>query len=306
VDAGRQNIASLGNDLRDPKARGKIRDIAREEFGLFGYADQLRHQASLLDADQSEAALDSELALLWWPDYPKARWLTNPLHWRSTGNANLRTLMVCRLDAPTAKIVHEMIATSIKVEQEGLRGQAALDALGKPPAHPYAAYDTTIRHLAETLTKSGKIPVTFDNQEPVFPAHSLKDIAVYCGWYSLRNYVPPGQFNAGAVGFHVASYELVSLHPAGEKGWVHGLLRDGVVATIGPVAEPYLLSFPLADEFFPLLMTGKLTLAEVYWRTNPCVSWMQTCIGDPLYRPYLHNPPVDFATLPEAMLRTIP
>jgi len=31
------------------------------------------------------------------------------------------------------------------------------------------------------------------------------------------------------------------------------------------VAEPYLHSFPPADEFFPLLCTGRLTLAEVYW-----------------------------------------
>ena len=49
---------------------------------------------------------------------------------------------------------------------------------------------------------------------------------------------------------------------------MRGLLIDGVVGTLGPVAEPYLQSFPTADEFFPLLLTGKLTLAEVYWRTT--------------------------------------
>jgi uncharacterized protein (TIGR03790 family) len=132
--------------------------------------------------------------------------------------------------------------------------------------------------------------LTFDDAEPVFPAHSLKNIAIYCGWYSLRNYIPPGQFNPGAVAYHVASFELMSLHNPGEKGWVRGLLNDGVAATLGAVNEPYLQSFPPADEFFSLLLTGKLSLAEVYWRTCPWASWMQTCIGDPLYRPYLHDP----------------
>jgi len=39
-------------------------------------------------------------------------------------------------------------------------------------------------------------------------------------------------------------------------------------------------------------MTGKLTLAEVYWKTTPLTSWMTTCIGDPLYTPYKVNPPL--------------
>jgi hypothetical protein len=77
------------------------------------------------------------------------------------------------------------------------------------------------------------------------------------------------------------------------------LLQDGVGATEGSVAEPYLQSFPPADEFFPLMLTGKLTLAEAYWRTTPMVSWMQCCVGDPLYNPFLHNPQLSMADLPE-------
>jgi hypothetical protein len=100
------------------------------------------------------------------------------------------------------------------------------------------------------------------------------------------------------VGFHVASFEMVSLRSDHERGWVKGLLSDGVVATIGPVAEPYLVAFPRADDFFPLLMTGKLTLAEVYWKTNPLTSWMMCCVGDPLYNPFKTNPAVKVADLP--------
>ena len=48
-------------------------------------------------------------------------------------------------------------------------------------------------------------------------------------------------------------------------------------------------------------MTGRLTLAEVYWRTVPWASWMQTCIGDPLYNPYKTNPPLAIGDLPPTL-----
>ena len=61
--------------------------------------------------------------------------------------------------------------------------------------------------------------------------------------------------------------------------------------------EPYLNAFP-TDEFFPLLFTGKLTLAEVYWKTNPLVSWQIAMIGDPLYNPYKTHPALTPDALP--------
>jgi hypothetical protein len=67
-------------------------------------------------------------------------------------------------------------------------------------------------------------------------------------------------------------------------------LNDGIASTLGAVAEPYLSSMPSPDEFFPLLLTGKLTLAEVYWKTTPMTSWMVSFIGDPLYVPFKVNP----------------
>ena len=59
-----------------------------------------------------------------------------------------------------------------------------------------------------------------------------------------------------------------------KTGWVAACSTTASSRRSGPVAEPYLHAFPAADEFFPLLLTGKLTLAEVYWRTNPLTSWM--------------------------------
>jgi hypothetical protein len=70
------------------------------------------------------------------------------------------------------------------------------------------------------------------------------------------------------------------------------MLEEGVAATMGPVTDPYLVSFPLPDQFFPILMAGELPLLEVYFRTVPHVSWMQILIGDPLYQPFKGRPAI--------------
>ena len=208
------------------------------------------------------------------------------------------TVMTARLDGPTDQIVHDIITTSIAVEKTGLQGQVALDARGLAASDPYSVYDQSIRNLAELLKKKTKMQVTLDNTPALFPDHSQFHVALYCGWYSVGHYHPCCQFEPGAVGFHVASFEMTSLHDRANTGWCRGLLLDGIDATLGPVAEPYLASFPRADEFFPLLLTGKLTMAEVYWKTTPMASWMQCYVGDPLYTPYKANPQLKVEDLP--------
>jgi uncharacterized protein (TIGR03790 family) len=106
----------------------------------------------------------------------------------------------------------------------------------------------------------------------------------------LRKYVDAFDFVPGAVGYHIASFEAVSIKRPNEQGWVRGLLDDGIAATIGPVAEPYLQSFPRPNEFFGLLLTGEYTLAECYAYTVPGTSWMHLLIGDPLYNPFQNTP----------------
>jgi uncharacterized protein (TIGR03790 family) len=63
------------------------------------------------------------------------------------------------------------------------------------------------------------------------------------------------------------------------------MLRDGITATIGAVAEPYLGAFPPPQEFFRQLLRGQ-TLAQAYYRTKPYNSWQMLLIGDPLYAPF--------------------
>ncbi len=300
-EANLRKTMSAAN-LNRREDRERVRKLSQSELGIIGSLQILLAQQTFVETKETESALDSELALIWWGPYPRFRWQGNPLNWRLASAKNtMPTLMVMRLDAPSDQIVRDIITTSVEVEKRGLTGQLALDARGKPPSDPYGVYDQTIRNLARLAQARTKLRVTLDNKEELFAPGSVDDVAIYCGWYSLRNYVPGCHFNRGAVGFHIASSELVSLRSPHERGWVHGLLQDGVVGTLGPVAEPYLHSFPPADEFFPLLLTGKLTMAEVYWRSNPLVSWMNTFIGDPLYTPYKVNPLLAVKDLPDQL-----
>ncbi len=299
--------SELENTPNDAGARAKLREIARTKFGLLALYQLLEDQEDYLQTDQTGAAFDNELAMVEWKAYRHKSFLTNPLHYGYNAPNQWQTLMVTRLDAPTSDIVKAMITTSIKVEQEGLTGQLVVDSRGiKPgqddPEHPgFGLYDQYLRNLANLARQKTKLTVLFDEKMDVLPPGSADHVAMYCGWYSVHNYVASCKFNPGAVGFHIASYELLTLRGAGDNGWVRGLLNDGVVGTLGPVAEPYLGTFPRPDDFFPLLMTGKLTLAEVYWKSEPTVSWMMDCVGDPLYNPYKNNAPLKVSDLPDRL-----
>ena len=228
------------------------------------------------------------------------------LHYKAAGRVNVQlppTLMVTRLDGPTPQLVKDLITASDEVEQRGLSGRVVLDARGLTGDDAYAQYDKTIRRLAELLKAKSKLDVVFDDEPAVLQPPNpggvrVENVAAYCGWYSVNHYVPALRLRRGAVAFHVASFEMVSLRDPNNQGWVRGLLNAGAAASLGPVAEPYLHSFPAADEFFPLLFTGRLTLAEVYWKTTPLTSWMISCIGDPLYTPYRANPALRVEDLP--------
>jgi uncharacterized protein (TIGR03790 family) len=281
----------------DPDSRAKLRQIALESLGVTGGLKIVDAEITYFATDHTESATDSELSLLWWDYYPRTNFMPNPrnLYMKAPQPP---TLMVMRLDAPDSDTVEKMMRTSVAVERTGLQGIIAINARGLPPTDQYGQYDESLRHLAEMVRLKTTMKIKLGNEESVFPPHTVKNVADYVGWYSVGNYIPGCDFNPGAVGFHIASFEMVHLHTP-SNGWVQGLLKDGVVATLGPVAEPYLNAFPKPDEFFPLLLTGKLCLADVYWKTTPMTSWQISMIGDPLYTPYKANPQFKVEDLPD-------
>jgi len=229
------------------------------------------------------------------------------LHYRNLNHpaASTRiTLMVSRLEAPTLKRCKQLIDESIAAEKHGLKGKVYIDARGlrsepNAPRGSYTDYDNALRRFASIWPEYTDQEVTLNNEPKLFPVGACPETALYSGWYSLANYVDAFTFVPGAVGYHIASSEAATLRDPTSKVWCKRMIEDGITATLGPAFEPYLMAFPRPDEFFVILGAGRMTLAECYYRTKPFNSWAMILVGDPLYRPFAKNPPIDFERLPD-------
>jgi uncharacterized protein (TIGR03790 family) len=263
--------------------------------------DQLQLRIDVMSGSQTSASLDSELTMVLFDGYELYRWQPNLLKKGITPNpsspasadvlqeAKKRLLMVSRLDGPSDKIVKGLIDKAITAETSGLKGNAYFDSRGIVKNDSYGQYDYSLRDLASFTKSETNIPVIQDQNAKLFQAGDCPETALYCGWYSLREYVDAFDFVDGAVGFHIASFEAVNLRDPNSNQWVPAMLMDGITATLGPVTEPYLQAFPDPKAFFTELYDGKC-LVEAYYATNPFNSWQLLLIGDPLYKPFKKSP----------------
>ncbi len=283
---------------KEETAEQKLRELELEQSidGLAAASTQVYREGRGAARTGERAAVDSELSCLWWDDYRLNGPQSNPLNWRRRGADSKRTLMVFRLDAADTRRLTELIDASVDVEADGLAGKAYFDLWARKGG-AYSVYDRDLTKLADLTRATAKLDTTLERTTKVLPARSAPQCAIYCGWYSLRQYVPAFTFNRGAVAWHIASFEAQRMRQEKTTTWVPNLIRNGVVATFGAVQEPYLHAFPKPSEFFGLLLTGRYTMAEVYYLTVPHTSWMMTFVGDPLYRPYAKNPPLKLADL---------
>ena len=291
IDKLKPELDEARKKVEESKKDNKLDDAAADQRTV----DRLTRQIAQLQHDQSTAAVDSELMLLWWPKYDLYRWQMNPLYWQVSDADRKkaeRTLITCRLDGPTPDIAKRLVDDALTAEANGLKGKAYFDARGQKldVTNPqqwtgYQGYDESFREAAELMQKAG-FDVTLDDKDPVFPKDSCPDAALYAGWYSHANFVDSFTFPTGAVAYHLASSEATTLRNAKSKVWCPNLLTKGVAVTMGPVGEPYTVAFPKASEFFGFLATGKYTVAECFARTTVITSWMMTLVGDPLYNPF--------------------
>ncbi len=254
---------------------------------------RIEKEISQIGTTRQGASVDSEIALVMESKYPLEGWLPNRyfvgFQGKTVAGMPKKVRPVCRLDGPTEATVYRIIDDSLFAEHHGLVGKAYFDARwpeqGGKDLSPYQIYDRAIHNTARIVEKSGRLPVVLDEREALFEPGSAPDAALYLGWYSLGKYVDAFTWVRGAVGFHVASAECTTLKAATSTVWCKALLEKGVAATLGPVAEPYLQSFPAPEVFFGCLLSGG-TLVECYTVSNPFWSWQMVLIGDPLYRPF--------------------
>ncbi len=298
----REKIAELEKKKVDPDGANALMLTAQQDKlkKIQSQLNPLNRRRSFLTYSESHACVDSELMLLWWDKYELRRWQVNLLYFQIPEKAREgkpSTVMTCRLDGPTPEIAKRLVDDSIEVEKTGLSGKVYVDARGirfdpksEPQGTGYGGYDESMREMARLLQKEGKMPVILDDKGELFPVGSCTDCALYCGWYSHANFIDCCKFVKGAVAWHLASSEAVSLHSPNVKYWCKNQLEKGAAATLGPVAEPYTIGFPKPEEFFGFLATGKYTLVESYSRTVMLNSWMGVLVGDPLYNPFAKKP----------------
>jgi uncharacterized protein (TIGR03790 family) len=275
-------------DSSDERTRqlAQLSELSKRIGILANVIATLRAEIDKCKGIETSAAVDSELSMVLCGDYDLYRWQKNELQnlpsWMPA-----KTLMVCRLDSPSLEISKGLIDKAIAAEKIGLTGNAYIDKRypkisDKPEPYSYEYYDQRLNNLAELLSYRTNLKVIVDNNESLFPVGSCKKTALYCGWYSVKKYINAFDFVPGAVGFHIASFEAQNLRNASSSNWCPALLTHGITATLGPIDEPYLYSFPEPDKFFAELLDGK-TLVEAFYRTSPFNSWQLILIGDPLY-----------------------
>jgi len=269
-------------------------------YGIYGVFGLAAMEQSRLSDEHGDASVDSELSLLWWdrPLYGAAWRRANPWHHAfkksGAGHRDIPVLMVSRLDASTADLASGLVDRAMEAERQGLNGTVYLDARGLPvkdPSDTYGRYDQSLRDLQQFVAQHTMYRSQLDNTEARFQRPgAAPDVAFYSGWYRLRQYEDAFTFRTGAIGYHMASAEAVSLHSSGESGWCKNALDHGITATLGSVGEPYLDAFPEPLEFAGLLMTGQYSLVESYYLTSRWVSWRMVLVGDPLYNPWKNRP----------------
>lgn len=244
----------------------------------------------------NEASVDSELATLALRVRQISGIIGNP-YFKSLSffsDAHRPDIMlVCRLDGPSPNVVRRMIIDSVETEKTGLHGFAYLDA--RAVTEPGLKEGDQWLYLAsEDLRKHG-IPVILDNGPAMFPeGYPMRYAAIYLGWYSEKlggPFVRPGfRFMPGAVAVHIHSFSATTVRTE-KDNWVGPLLNAGAAATLGNVYEPYLSLTPHLDIFEERLRLG-FTFAEAAYASQRVLSWMGTCVGDPLYRPFPAVPEV--------------
>ncbi len=245
------------------------------------------------------AALDSEIALVQEDYYPLPGWIPSPFFLGSSEIGEMdvaptKAFMVARLDGPSWKIVRRLIDDSVRVEKQGLKGTAYFDARWSESEDMapsgYTIYDDSIRKAARRLEAGGLLPVVLEDTPRLFQPGECPDAALYCGWYSVGNYVDSFGWVPGSIGYHIASKECITVRQALSNVWCKLMLEKGVTATIGPVGEPFVQAFPLPELFFTSLTEGRLSLMEAYALSSPYLSWKMILIGDPLYTPFKNAP----------------
>jgi uncharacterized protein (TIGR03790 family) len=235
--------------------------------------------------NRNDAAVDSELSLLAFPNHETTSLLANPL-FAQDGIPSLdatAVIKVSRLDGPDWADARRLVTSALAVEQSGLVGRYYLDLQG-----PHREGDDWLRSVRAQLDGLG-YPGDIEDTPANFPPDTRFDrAALYFGWYTGSIDGPLARegfaFAPGAVAMHIHSYSAQTLHDAA-AGWAGPLVARGAAATVGNVFEPYLQLTHRPNLLLRALSEGH-TFGDAVYYALPALSWQAVAVGDPLYRPF--------------------
>ncbi|OQA00153.1 MAG: hypothetical protein BWY69_01850 [Planctomycetes bacterium ADurb.Bin401] len=287
IKQAEKRIQYLNNAGERKKQLAELSQLSKSISELASSISRIKSEIGKNKGDETFASVDSELSMVLFDDYDLYRWQENELKGTLLMLPS-KTLMVSRIDGPSEKIALGLIDKALEAEKNGLTGKAYIDARGmningQMSRYSYEYYDKNLVDFSAMLKKRLKMNIVFENTQSLFAPDSCPNTAFYCGWYSVKKYIDAFKFVPGAIGYHIASFEAMDLRNAESSNWCPSMLARGITATLGPVNEPYLHSFPLATDFFGELLDGKC-LVEAFYKTNPYNSWQMVLIGDPLYK----------------------
>lgn len=280
---GRDRIVSSGHRLRALAiCRGVPLRIAHDPARYDPKTNPLTTNPSM---QTTEAAVDSELALIACEDAPIAAFVPNPLFGLDAPLALQleQILPVGRLDGPTLADAKGLVEQALVAERDGLAGRAYVDIGG-----PHRQGDAWLEACVPELQGLG-----FEVEVDRAPATLAEGVrfdapALYFGWYagSLNGPFadPDFRFPPGAVALHIFSFSASTLRSP-NQGWCGPFIAKGVAATFGNVGEPYLEFTHQPPLLLRALARGEPLGRAALYSIN-ALSWKGVVLGDPLYRPF--------------------
>ena len=129
--------------------------------------------------------------------------------------------MVSRLDGPTVAIVKRLVDHAVEVEKKGLQGKVYFDARGigynptSDTGHGYGGYDESLRETAKLLRKTGRRWTSRSTtSRPCSPREAVPIVHFIAAGTRWRTTSAAASSSSGAVAYHIASSEAVSLRNA--------------------------------------------------------------------------------------------
>jgi len=262
----------------------------RPPSGIDPLTKKPQKPAPIKPGSQNQASVDSELAMLGYLKAKSLGPLKNPYYQKDGAFSEAGfpwMLMVGRIDGPDNTVAGRLVSDAIAAEKTGLWGKVYID-LAQRNTGGYKEGETWLNNCAKIYRDSGFSVVT-DPYPPRFPVnYPMGDASLYFGWYTgnvdgpFKN--PNFKFRRGAVACHIHSFSATTLRDPGAY-WAAPLLKAGACAVLGNVWEPYLSLTQHLDIFSARLLQG-YTFIEATYMSMPALSWMNTAVGDPLYRPF--------------------